>query len=678
MKHLRLPSFTSPQITGAGLLAPTHMLVMALVVGILGGFGAVAFRWFIHQAQRFFWQADTFDVALVRGLPWYWVIGAPAVGGLVVGLIVHRFAAEAKGHGVPEVLEAVALRQGRIRPRLVIAKLVASGITIGSGGSVGREGPIVQIGSSLGSTLAQWLRLGVRRRRTLVACGAAAGIAATFNAPVAGAFFAVEIILGDFGVPYFSPIVVSSVSATVISRLFLGNAPAFAVPAYSLRSPAELLFYAVLGLAAGLIGLVFLRSLYGTEDLFDRLPLPLPLRSALGGLAVGALALKFPEVLGVGYEAITQALTNQLVLTSLLLLMAAKIAAVSLTLGSGGSGGVFAPSLFIGATLGGLVGGMVHGLWPDVCASPGAYALVGMGAVVGATTHAPITAILIIFELTNDYKIILPLMISCIIATALSMRLEKASIYTMKLLRRGIDIQKREGVNVLRHLRVRDAMREQVTTVRPGAHLLELVSLMVDGPGETLFVVDDDARLHGIVTTDDLRPLLKTTSALDSLVVALDIMRTDHPQVDPEAGLDEVMKRLASYRHEVPVVADGRLLGAIWPEDVIARYNEELFKRDMASSMALTFAGDERMVDLPGTRGLQLAEMPVPRRYVGKTLREIDLRQRFASSVLLVRRQDKDADEIVDRVPDGDFAFADQDTLLVLGPADRLRALMAE
>jgi CIC family chloride channel protein len=659
-------------------MAPTHILVLAVLVGIGGGFGAVAFRMFISFAQSAFWQTDSYSLERVRSVPWYWVVAAPAVGGLIVGFIVSRFAAEAKGHGVPEVLEAVALRGGRIRPRLVIAKLVASGICIGSGGSVGREGPIVQIGSSLGSTFGLWLRMDDGRRRTLVACGAAAGIAATFNAPVAGAFFAGEIILGDFGVPYFSPLVISSVMATVIGRMFLGNTPAFAIPPYMLRSPIELLFYAVLGVVAGLAALAFVRTLYATEDVFDRLPVPAPLRAMIGGLALGILALAFPEVLGVGYPTITRALTGQFALSMLLMLMLAKMVAVSVTLGSGGSGGVFAPSLFIGATLGGILGGVVGALWPGLTAAPGAYALVGMGAVVGAATHAPITAILIIFELTSDYEIILPLMISCIIATGLAMHLKKASIYTMKLLRRGIHLDQGRGANLLQHLRVRDAMRAEMVMVRPSAHLMELLSAVVDSAGTTLFVVDDEERLRGIITTDDLRPLLRSSASLDSLILAVDIMRLHYPEFHPDDSLDLVMRRLSWYRHEVPVVADGRLLGAIWPEDVIARYNEELFKRDMATTMLTTMGANQSVRDLPGTQGLQLAEMRIPTSFVGRSLKDLDLRRRYESSVLLVRRGRDEKEKIVSRVPGGDFVLEAEDAILVIGPAQQLERMMKE
>jgi CIC family chloride channel protein len=444
-----------------------YMVLVALVIGVLAGLCAVGFRLFIRGMNWVAWREGSYTLDYLAGLPFWWKLAAPTVGGFVVGLIVYYFAREAKGHGVPEVMEAVALRSGRMRPRVVVAKLLASGISIGSGGSVGREGPIVQIGAAIGSTLGQWLRIDTRRLRTLVGCGAAAGIAATFNAPVAGALFAVEVILGDFGVAQFSPIVISSVAATVVGHRFFGDIPAFEVPAYRLVHASELFAYAGLGIAAGLVAVVFVRMLYALEDGFERVRQYPPLVTAFGGLLIGIIGLWAPQIFGVGYEAIGEALTGSLAWQFMILLILLKIAGVGITIGSGGSGGVFAPSLFIGAMLGGAVGTLIDIAWPTATGGTGAYALVGMGAVVGAATHAPITAILIIFELTGDYDIILPLMICCIIATLLATRIQKPSIYTMKLLRRGVDVHRGRAVNVLDNVSVRELVRPNMVTVSP-------------------------------------------------------------------------------------------------------------------------------------------------------------------------------------------------------------------
>jgi CIC family chloride channel protein len=651
----------------------SYMVLVAIAIGLLGGLGAVGFRKCIQVFQAFAWWTDNVSLDYLRHLPMWWKVLTPAAGGLLVGLIVVRFAAEAKGHGVPEVMEAVALRGGRIRPRVVIAKLVASGICIASGGSVGREGPIVQIGSAIASSVGQWLQVGERRMRTLVGCGAAAGIAATFNAPVAGALFSVEIILGDFGVTQFSPIVISSVTATVVSRHLLGDFPAFEVPAYRLVSANELFAYGALGIIAGLVALIFVRTLYGAEDFFDRLNLPTFLKPAVGGGLVGVIAIGFPEIFGVGYEAISGALTGNLGLKMLLLLVIVKIVAVALTIGSGGSGGIFAPSLFIGAMAGGAVGSVVHSLWPGMSGSPGAYALVGMGAVVAAGTHAPITAIVMIFELTGDYKIILPLMISSIIATLLATRMHRASIYTLKLLRRGVDIHSGYSANVLGHLMARDAMRTDYAKVGRADQLMTVISRFIERPGDSLLVTGNDQTLVGVITIDDIRPLMTDPESVRELVIAEDMMQTESfPVFAPDDPLDEVMRRFGQYRFMAPVVEDGLLVGALWPHDVIEAYNAEIFKRDMASTMAVTVGNGPRARALPGVRGMSMAEVPVPASFFGRTLGSLDIRKRFGVNLLLIKRKGGQGKEVVDELPSADSVFQEGDVMLVLGSDDQL------
>jgi CIC family chloride channel protein len=653
-----------------------YMVLVSIMIGALGGLGAVGFRKFIAIVNWAAWRESEYTLAYVSDLPVWWKVLAPSAGGVIVGLITWRVAREVSGHGVPEVMEAVALRGGRIRPRVVLAKLLASGVCIGSGGSVGREGPIVQIGSALGSSIGQWLRIDRERLRTLVGCGAAAGIAATFNAPVAGALFAVEIILGDFGVAQFSPIVISSVVGTVVSQHFLGDFPAFEVPHYSLEDPLELFAYAGLGILAGFVALAFIRTLYACEDFFERLRVAPPVRALMGGAAIGVIGIWLPHIFGVGYEAINLALDGKLVWQVMLLLVAAKLIAVSLTLGSGGSGGIFAPSLFLGAMLGGAVGTVVHGVWPAHTAEPGAYALVGMGAVVAAGTHAPITAIVMIFELTGEYRVILPLMITCIIATLLATRLQTGSIYTIKLLRRGMDIRGGRAVNVLQNVPAEEAMRPEATTVAAHESLSQMLTLFMDHPGETLFIVDDDNRLLGVVTANDLRPAMQDASALSSLVIAEDLMeRRDIPTVPPDESLADVMKVFSTYQREIPVVDDGRLVGVIWPHDVIDRYNTELFKRDMARGLVSAVSRESKVGLAPTVEDAVVAEVDVPAAFVGRSIRDLDVRNAFGCSVLMVKRRAANGREKLEATPAPEYEFRAGDVMLVLGSGKNIRAL---
>ena len=656
-----------------------YMMLLALVIGLLGGLCAVGFRELIRIIQLGAWLQSTNLVEHIRSLPWWWKISVPAIGGLFVGLIIHYFAREAKGHGVPEVMEAVAARGGRIRPRIVFAKMIASGICIASGGSVGREGPIVQIGSSLGSTIGQWLKISERRLRTLVGCGAAAGIAATFNAPVAGTLFAVEIILGDFGISQFSPIVISSVGATVVGRYFLGDFSAFNVPTYSLVNPLELIVYAALGLIAGLVAVVFVKSVYKTEDVFNGLSLYPPFKAVIGGLVIGLIALKYPEALGLGYETIDVALRGNMVFGLFFVLVAAKILAVSITLGSGGSGGILAPSLFIGAMIGGVIGTAVETIWPGATAGPGAYALVGMGAVVGAATNAPITAILIIFELTNDYKIILPLMISCIIATVLATRIQTGSIYTIKLLRRGLDIHKGRSIDVMKDLKIEAIMKTDFATVPVNAPVTTVVARFIEKPANALFVIGKSNNLCGIITLDEIRPLMADTQSLSGLLIAKDLM-IEHgfPIFSPDDSLADVMKHLGSHTYDVPVLRNGKIVGTIWPENVIALYNEEIFKRDMASGLAATVNNHLQMESVPGTNNIRIAEIQVSPRFAGKTLAELNFRKRMGVSIIIVKHKDEDKEDFESSIATADTVLESGDILLAMGPESGITQLQRE
>jgi chloride channel protein, CIC family len=667
------------------------MVLVATLIGLIGGIGAVGFRLLILQFQKWIWQpeGEISDhgglLETIRELPYWWVIGAPAIGGFLVGWIVHTFAREARGHGVPEVMEAVALRHGRIRPRVVAAKALASSLCIASGGSVGREGPIVQIGSAIGSTTGQLLKVSPRRLRTLVGCGAAAGVAATFNAPIAGALFAVEVILGDFGVPQFSPIVIASVVATVVSRHFLGDLPAFEIPQYSLEHPAELFAYVVLGLLAALVAIAFTKSLHFSEDLFEKINIPAPIKAAAGGALVGVIALWGPEVMGVGYEAMNLALKGEPGIGLLLGLLLAKILAVSLTIGSGGSGGVFAPSLFLGATLGGAVGTVVNNWFPNA-APAGAYALVGMGAVVSAATHAPITAIMILFELTTDYQIILPLMISCIVGTLVMSRLHEDSIYTIKLRRRGVNIKAGQDVDLLRKVPVREVLRAEVPMAQPNDPFLPLLQRLYHSGDGSIYVVNKQQELVGVVTLGHLKPVLEDINMVQGLLVAEDVAAVGGPMIEVGESLDNVLQQLdQGYRDEIPVTEDGKFLGAVHISDVLERYRREVFKHQMAGTLAggMSPSNEEMVVHRVGS--FAMAEVDAPVELLGRTLTEMDFRAQFSMNVLLVRKDaslatasetaDGAADSGEPEPPGREYRFQAGDRLVVFGEMKAIQRL---
>jgi CIC family chloride channel protein len=562
----------------------TTMAILAVVVGVAGGFGAVGFRHLINFIQSVAYGSPAELLSIVYIIPWKIRIWIPAIGGLIVGPLVYFWAREAKGHGVPEVMEAVALRSGLIRKRLVVIKALASAICIGTGGSVGREGPIVQIGSAIGSTLGQLFKVSASRMRTLVGCGAAAGIAATFNAPIAGSMFALEIILGDFGLATFSPIVISSVVATAISRHFLGDTPAFLVPAYELVSAWEFPLYVTLGFFCALVGVGFTLVLYRTEDLFDRIKFPEYLKAVLGGVVLGLFGLMFPQILGVGYGAIDNTLAQNYVWWFLLLLVGAKILATSITIGSGGSGGVFAPSLFLGAMAGGFFGSIVHQVFPSVTASPGAYAIVGMGAVVSATTHGPLSAILILFEMTGDYKIILPLMITCIISSIAAGQFLKESIYTLKLIRKGIDIREGKEVNVLRSIRVSEVMNPNVETIYEGLPLEALADKISKSKYNSFPVLNSEEALIGVISFFDYHESLFNED-LKGLIVAKDLASLNVVTVSIDDNLYHALQTITLKDFSIlPVVAPDdatRLVGILTRRDIIGAYDKAVVKKSL-------------------------------------------------------------------------------------------------
>ncbi len=652
-----------------------RLVLLACVIGFGAGLASVAFKWMIQSFQKIFWGASSLlEAAASR--PWYVTLLIPALGGLIIAPLIYYGAREAKGHGVPEIMEALFLRGGRIRTKVVAVKALASSICIASGGSVGREGPIVQISSSLASSISRWFKVKENGMRTLVASGAAAGIGATFNAPIAGALFAVEILLGEFGVYSFSPIIVASVIGTLTSRLITGeNFAAFNVPAYTMKSVWEIGPYILLGLVAGLVAMLFIKTLYFFEDRFERSrihPLAMPM---LGGLLVGAVGIKFPQIFGVSYESIDACLQNQVGLWLALSLIFVKIFSTSVTLGSGGSGGIFAPSLFLGAMTGNFIGSFFHKTFPAVMSSPGAFSLVGMGAVVAAATHAPITAIIIIFELTNDYKIILPLMLACIIASFLTAGLQKDSIYTMKLTRRGMRFKEGRDINILRSQPVKDFITQDFQTFINTDHVGEIINQAIGGKFHSFQIVDKDNRYIGCFSLNQLKNLLLEKDILDAFVIAQDLAVPDI-QIDLHEDLEQAMRIFGNTDvGEIAVLQDKQLAGVIKRKDVIEVYNHEVMKREAASGLVqkFKFAVQSQAQEMGG--GYKIMELAAPRSFWNQTLKELDIKARYHVDILLIKHRFPPR---TITIPGGDEMIKQGDQLILVGMEDALTRIQSE
>ena len=550
------------------------LFVIAVVVGVGSGLGAVAFRYLIYF---FTWLAtghDQFGQAGYVGsshLPWLglgFFVLIPVIGGLIYGPLIYRYAREARGHGVPEVMIAVAENGGRIRPQVSVVKAVASAICIGVGGSVGREGPIVQIGSALASSLGQWVRMPENRMRILVACGAGGAISATFNAPITGVFFGVEIILREFSVDAMFTVMLSAMLADVVAIPFLGDRPFLSgFPAgIALHHPRNYLLVAVLAVVAALIGLVFKTVLYKMEDLWDVLWKNRPewARPGVGGVALGLVLLALPQMYGVGYPVMYKAIAGGYVLWFLLVLAAGKIIACSLTLGIGGSGGVFAPSLFIGVTSGMAFGEIADHVLGPGAGQPALYAVVAMGAVFASAARAPLTSVASVVEMTGDFTLTLPVMLAVAIATATSRALSYGTVYTTKLLRRGHDIDRAAPWRAFGDLKAADAMRP----------FSEPLAVAAGPAGDGGREGPDLAALPGPVT-----------------------YRSDPQAVFASDSLAQALRQVEVYgRDGLPVLsADGRqVLGWITSESVLHAVAREIGSSPPPADRAQAAAGEAR------------------------------------------------------------------------------------
>jgi CIC family chloride channel protein len=657
----------------------TIMVVVAVAVGVIGGFGAILFRWMVNFFQGFAIGHGEGTVAILAHVPWWKKLLLPVIGGLLVGPLVHFGAREAKGHGVPEVLSAIVFKKGVIRPVVAAVKITASAITIAFGGSVGREGPIVQIGSAMGSTLGQWLRFSPQRLRTLIGCGAAAGIAATFNAPIAGAFFALEILLRDFAVRTFSPIIVASVVATAVSREFLGDTPAFPVPGFTMSSAMELPFFLVMGLLVGLLAVIYVRTLYASEHAFERLPIPPWLKPAAGGLLLGLLLIRFPQVYGVGYDSMVEALDGNMVWHLMALLVLVKLVAVNLTLGSGFSGGIFAPALFLGGMLGGAFGAVMHLVFPASTGAVGAFAMVGMASMVGAATGGPLTAILILFEMTGEYHVILPLMLASIGAALVYRSIMKDSIFTLKFALAGLQLEFGRESALLRSFHVQDIMEINPETIPVDDRFDHVLKLFLENPEEHYYVVDHQGLLVGKISIHDVKDVLHEES-LGRLLIAADVMTPVQEKVYRQDNLEDCMVTLGHQDStDLPVLYNPDnpvLVGVITRRAIFEVYNREVLNQEDTGIQLVT--GEARMhdcVELPETYKVQIFVPPAE--WLGRNLRELALRERYNVSVLAVKKRNR-LGGLRNEIPDPDQPLGVADRLIIVGEVTDLDRLLTE
>jgi CIC family chloride channel protein len=644
-------------------------------VGVLGGLLGVALEYLIDGVRRVLWGGKGSLLELAESSPMWLVILAPTLGGVLVGLIVWVTKQPVSGQGMGTLIESVVLRQGAVPPRPVIFSTLASVFTVGAGGSLGKEGPMIRLGAMLSSWLGERAGVSPHRLKILLGCGAAAGLAAAYNIPVGGALFAMEVILGNFALEIFGPIVVASVIATLIARGFLGDTPAYAADSYQLSSGWELLAYLGLGIVGAIASVLFVYGVRGGRAAFDRLTfIPRAVQPVVGLCLVGVLGVSFPHVLGGGFESINLALAGKLPLAWLLLLPLVKIVAVGLTAGGGGAGGMFTPSLFVGAMLGGAYGYAVHSLFPGTTASYGAYAMVGMAAMAAGTSHAPISAILILFEFTGNYDLILPLMIAAITSSVLSRSFYQYSVYEESLRRRGVDLAYRMEEAVLAGVEVKSLLRQDHTLLRPDDTYARVVELFLASHRQRLFVVDAHGRLEGAVSLHDIKHMLQEPGSLVA-VVAHDLMTPVERVLHPDTRLHRATEAFSQSDFErMPVVEHGtdRFLGLLQKKDVLAIYSQEVLGRPAMLATFVSSSAGRDYVELPPDFALRL--VPVPAVLHGMTLAAARLPQSAGVRVIELKRNRPGAPP--ERVmPTAQTVLRNGDELIVIGPTAAIARL---
>jgi CIC family chloride channel protein len=563
----------------------TFLIVSSVIVGLLAAAANIMFRSSLQFVHEHIFVRGSEMLGIASG-GWHRLLlpFLPMAGALLLIPFSLLFPGEINGYGFAKFLETVNIKGGFLKFRNIFLKTIAPALTIGTGGSAGVEGPIAIIGGTVGSTVGRYFKTSGNRTKLLIAAGSAAAIAATFNAPIAGVMFSTEIVLlGDYEIASFAAIVIASGIATVVSRAFYGGTPAFIVPQYDLVSMFELPLYLVLGVIIGFTSVFYIRTFYRMKDEFDALKVHPQLKPVIGAFVVGCLAIFLPQIMGNGYEFIEKALHENMLFPVLVLLVLFKVVATSITLGSGGAGGVFAPSLFIGAMTGGSFGYVVHTLFPHSTATPGAYATVGIGSFLAAATHAPLTGIFLLFEMTGNYKIIVPLMFSAIIGTLIAKRLYHDSIDTADLTRKGITLHAGKERSIMGRIKVADVMVRQVVTVSPETPLHRLIEIMIETERFYLPVVDAAGSMTGIVSIHDVRPVL-LEERVTYIVNAGDISTVDVIVLVPEDNLNAAMEKFSIKDiEEIPVVENrgsNKVIGMVKRRDVIDVYNREVLKRE--------------------------------------------------------------------------------------------------
>jgi len=663
--------FTMPEYTIFSLYA--------IIIGIIAGLGAVLFHNSLEMLNALFFEQTT------NGLYFFGtavVIILPAIGMLIQSFMIKGFPKISKRKGVSDVIKAVAFRGGHISFRTTIFHFIAPAICIGTGGTLGPEGPAAQIGAGMASKIGEILGLSATKVRIFTAAGAAAAISAIFNSPLGGVFFALEIVLlNDFQTPTFSALILASVTGSTVSRIFLGNDPPFIFSTPHIGNYSNFYLYIIVGLFAGILSLLFIRYSSSVDHLFKHKiykHIPQWVGMLIVGLLVGISGYFYSEIFGVGYKAINEILASSITWKVVLILLVLKFVLVPLTLGSGAFGGMFSPSLFLGACFGYLFAYSLNYFW-GLNLDPVIFILISMGAMLGGINTIPISSILIIFEMTQNYSFILPLMLAVIISTTLVQIVIKGSVQVKHLEAEGYKINAGKEVNILKSIKVSDLKLDAIGLLDENTPLPKLVATIIESPNSTFYTVDSEGKINGAITESELRPIIIDYETLKNVIVAKDVINPKIITIDLSDNLDYVLKLFSKKDlDQFPVIDKenpDKVLGAISRQQVLKAYNHESLKYNLADGLSTELKSMEQDNSAKIAKGFSIFELKVPLQFTGKTLSELKLRNEYKVEVLMIKKShsildDNEEERIL--TPDPGYVLKREDLLVLFGQDDKI------
>jgi len=672
--------FFQEKISHINMPEYTLFSIYSIITGIVVGLAAVLFHKAIDLFTYIFFELGAGSFSFWGGAA---VIIFPAIGMLLQSLMTSAFPETAKKRGVAEVIKAVAMRGGYIRFRTTLFHFLAPAINMGSGGTVGPEGPAAQIGGGVASKLGQLLGISDARRRVFTAAGAGAAISAVFNTPLGGIFFALEIILlNDFQSATFSALILASVSASAVSRIFLGDSPAFQFEIPSIVSYNDFYLFIALGITAGILSISFIRYSSSVNEFFHKKLLkkiPRWVLMMIIGLIVGAAGYFYKDIFGIGYLAINKILAGTIPWDIVLVLLVLKFFLVPMILNSGGFGGIFAPALFLGACFGFLFATAVNNIW-GLNLDTTTFVLVSMGAVLGGINSIPISAILIIFEMTKDYSFILPLMLAVVVSTMIVQLVVKDSVHVKHLEEQGYAVSYGKQTSILRSYFVKDVMKPEVVLIPEDTPLPVLVGELLESKYTTFYIVNKNNKLTGTISESELRPIIAEYEQLRDMLVVSDIANQDVTRVFENDDLDYVLKIFGDKNVDYfPVVSKedlGNVIGTVSRQDVIALYNKESLKHNLADGMARELKSIETSQTSQVTEGFSIVEKKAPEMFIGKSLLQLRIRNNYGLEVLMIKRPLSPIIAIEKEnkihVPTPDYVIQSDDILVLFGADEKI------